>query len=131
RNLHDGAQQRLVALGMQLRLLESRIRSDPAAAEALVATAAAELALSVDELRELARGIHPAVLDHGLAVALESLAARSTVSTAVTVEVAQPLPRPIELAAYFVASEALANVAKYAQATAVMLRVARNGTRVT
>ena len=67
RNLHDGAQQRLVALGMQLRLLGPRIRTDPAAAEALVATAATELATSVDELRELAHGIHPAVLDHGLA----------------------------------------------------------------
>ena len=93
RNLHDGAQQRLVALGMQLRLLESRIRTDPIAAEALVATAASELALSVDELRELARGIHPAVLDHGLTVALESLAARSTVSTAVSVNWSSVSPR--------------------------------------
>ena len=99
--------------------------------KALAIKAGADLAAALDELRELARGIHPAVLDHGLAAALESLAARSTVLTTLTVEVAQPLPRPIELAAYFVASEALANVAKYAQATAVMLRVARNGTRVT
>jgi signal transduction histidine kinase len=125
RNLHDGAQQRLVALGMQLRLLESRIRTDPAAAEALVATAASELAISVDELRELARGIHPAVLDHGLTVALESLAARSTVSTAVSVDLHERLPEAVEVAAYFVASEALANVAKHAQATSVTINVAR------
>ena len=126
RNLHDGAQQRLVALGMQLRLLESRIRTDPAAAEALVATAASELAVSVEELRELAHGIHPAVLDHGLAVALESLAARSTISTAVSVDLIERLPAVVEVAAYFVASEALANVAKYSGATSVSITVSRS-----
>jgi signal transduction histidine kinase len=125
RNLHDGAQQRLVALGMQLRLLGPRIRTDPDAAEALVATAAAELATSVDELRELAHGIHPAVLNHGLTVALESLAARSTVATAVSVDLVKRLPEVVEVAAYFVASEALANVAKHAQASAVQITVSR------
>jgi signal transduction histidine kinase len=125
RNLHDGAQQRLVALGMQLRLLGPRIRTDPAAAEALVATAAAELATSVDELRELARGIHPAVLDHGLTVALESLAARSTVATTVSIDLLERLPEVVEVAAYFVASEALANVAKHAQASAVQITISR------
>jgi signal transduction histidine kinase len=125
RNLHDGAQQRLVALGMQLRLLGPRIRTDPAAAEALVATAAAELATSVDELRELAHGIHPAVLGHGLTVALESLAARSTIATAVSVDLLERLPEVVEVAAYFVASEALANVAKHAQASAVKITVSR------
>ena len=89
----------------------------PQAAEALVATAAAELATSVDELRELAHGIHPAVLGHGLTVALESLAARSTVATAVSVDLLERLPEVVEVAAYFVASEALANIAKHAQAT--------------
>ena len=125
RNLHDGAQQRLVALGMQLRLLGPRIRTDPAAAEALVATAAAELATSVDELRELAHGIHPAVLDHGLTVALESLAARSTVATAVSVDLIERLPEVVEVAAYFVASEALTNVTKHARASAVKITVSR------
>ena len=125
RNLHDGAQQRLVALGMQLRLLGPRIRTDPAAAEALVATAAAELATSVEELRELAHGIHPAVLDHGLTVALESLAARSTVATAVSVDLLERLPGVVEVAAYFVASEALANVAKHADASVVKITVSR------
>jgi len=131
RNLHDGAQQRLVAVALQLRLIQARVDSDPSSVKGLAIKAGDDLAVALDELRELARGIHPAVLDHGLAAALESLAARSTVLTTLTVDVAQPLPPPIELAAYFVASEALANVAKYARATAVTLRVARNGTRVT
>ena len=87
--------------------------------------AAAELATSVDELRELAHGIHPAVLDHGLTVALESLAARSTVATAVSVDLLERLPEVVEVAAYFVASEALANVAKHAQASAVRITVSR------
>ncbi len=129
RNLHDGAQQRLVAVAMQLRLIRARA-AEPAEVEALAIKAGDELASSLDELRELARGIHPAVLDHGLGAALESLAARSPVLTSLTVDVARPLPKPIELATYFVASEALANVAKYAQATAVTLRVARNGASV-
>ena len=74
RDLHDGAQQRLVALALHLRLVQADIRRDPAAAEALVTTASAELAESLQELRELARGLHPAVLEHGLPSALESLA---------------------------------------------------------
>jgi signal transduction histidine kinase len=127
RNLHDGAQQRLVAIALQLSLLKGRIQSDPATAEQLAKTAGDELALSLAELRELARGIHPAVLEHGLAAALDSLAARATVPTKVTFETTQPLPEPVELAAYFVASEALANIAKYAHATTVSMRVWRTG----
>jgi signal transduction histidine kinase len=126
RNLHDGAQQRLVGVSMQLRLLESRIRRDPDAAEALVESASSELAASLEELRVLARGLHPSALDHGLPVALDSLAARSAVTTVVSVDLAERLPEPVEVAAYFVASEALANVAKYAQATAVTIRVSRD-----
>jgi signal transduction histidine kinase len=129
RNLHDGAQQRLVALSMQLRLLQGSIREDPSAAEQLVDTASDELAHSLDELRELARGIHPAVLDHGLDAALESLAARSPVPASVCFEAIDRLPAPVELAVYFVASEALTNVAKYARATSVSVRVARTGRR--
>jgi signal transduction histidine kinase len=86
-----------------------------------------ELALSLAELRELARGIHPAVLEHGLASALQSLATRSTVATTVTCDPGDRLPEPVELAAYFVASEALANVAKYASATHATVRVWRAG----
>jgi signal transduction histidine kinase len=126
RNLHDGAQQRLVALSLQLRLLEGRVGDDPSAQE-LVSTASAELAQSLHELRELARGIHPAVLDHGLAAALDSLAARSTVPATVAYEADGDLPEPVELAAYFVASEALTNVAKYAHATTASVRVSRQG----
>jgi signal transduction histidine kinase len=124
RDLHDGAQQRLVAVAMQLRLIQAEIRRDPAAAEARVATASGELASSLEELRELARGIHPAVLEHGLEPALISLATRSAVPTAVTCD-ASGLAREIELALYFVACEALANVAKYARARTASVRVTR------
>ena len=126
RNLHDGAQQRLVAVTLQLRLLRDRIRDDPAAVQ-LVTTACDQLDLSLAELRELARGIHPAVLDRGLGAALNSLASRSAVPAKVLYEPLERLPEAIELAAYFVASEALANVAKYAHATNVTVRVWRAG----
>jgi signal transduction histidine kinase len=125
RNLHDGAQQRLVALALQLRLIQAHIRRDPSSAEALVTTASDELAESLKELRELARGIHPAVLESGIAVALESLATRSTVPTVVACDVTERLPEQLELAAYFVACEALANVAKYAHASAASVSLSR------
>jgi signal transduction histidine kinase len=124
RDLHDGAQQRLVAISLQLRLLQNRLRDDPSA-EQLVTAASEELALSLAELRELARGIHPAVLEHGLCAALEGLASRSTVPASVTFGPSARLPEQVELAGYFVASEALANVAKYAQASQVTMRVWR------
>ena len=132
RNLHDGAQQRLVALSLQLRLAQGSIRGgDPAAAEQLVNAASEELARSLEELRELARGIHPAILNHGLEAALGSLAARSPVPTVVSCELPERLPEPVELAAYFVASEALTNVAKYSGATKASVTVVRsNGTAV-
>jgi signal transduction histidine kinase len=126
RNLHDGAQQRLVAIALQLRLLQRRVGHDPSSEE-LLTSASDELAESLAELRELARGIHPAVLEHGLASALGSLATRSPVPTTVTCETHEPWPEPVELAAYFVASEALANVAKYAGATFATVRVWRAG----
>ncbi len=125
RNLHDGAQQRLVALALQLRLIQLHIRRDPSSAEALVTTASDQLAQSLGELRELARGIHPAALEHGIASALEAVAARSTVPTVVTCDVTERLPQQVELGMYFVACEALTNVAKYAQATAAAVSVAR------
>jgi signal transduction histidine kinase len=92
-------------------------------AEQLLTAASEELALSLKELRDLARGLHPAVLEQGLPAALDSLANRSTVPTTVTFEASERLPERVELAAYFVASEALTNVVKYAQATAVTVRV--------
>ncbi len=128
RNLHDGAQQRLVTLALQLSLIERRIRDDPSGAERLVTSARDELALSLEELRELARGIHPAALDQGLDVALEALARRSEVPTTVVYESGSALPEPVSFAAYFVASEALANVVKHARASAVAVSLQRTET---
>ena len=130
RDLHDGAQQRLVALSLQLRMLRADIRRDPAQAEQLATDASDELAHSLEELRELARGIHPATLDHGLPSALESLAARSTVPTAVSCDAPADVPRDVGLALYFVTCEALANVGKYAGATAASVRLSRTATGV-
>jgi signal transduction histidine kinase len=124
RNLHDGAQQRLVGIALQLRLLQNRVADDPSAT-ALVTTASDELSHSLSELRELARGIHPAVLEHGLPAALEALATRSPVPTDVDCELPERLPEPVELAAYFVVCEALANVSKYARATTAAISVRR------
>src|SRR4051812_9481641 len=125
RNLHDGAQQRLVSVALQLRMIQNNIHSDPALVERLAKSAAEELSQSLAELRELARGLHPAVLNHGLKAALGSLASRASVPTTVSFACPERLPEPVELAAYFVACEALANVAKYAQATEASVRVTR------
>src|SRR4051812_7090996 len=125
RDLHDGAQQRLVAVALQLGVLRPHIPRDPHQAEQLAASASDELAHSLAELRELARGIHPASLDHGLAAALESLASRCTVRTAVSCDAPEHVPRAVEVAVYFVACEALTNVGKYAGATAASLRLSR------
>src|SRR4051794_210813 len=130
RNLHDGAQQRLVTLALQLSLIQRQVRRDPLDAEHLLTSAGDELARSLEELRELARGIHPAALDRGLEPALEALVLRAGVATTLSVEPGERLPEPVEFAAYFVASEALANVAKYAGATTATVRVARGDDRV-
>ena len=125
RDLHDGAQQRLVALSLQLKLLEKQLANDPSGLERLE-VAQREVALSLEELRDLARGIHPAVLSaHGLGVALEQVAARAPVPVRLDVDLAERLPEQVELAAYFLACEALANVGKYAHATAVRIVVVR------
>jgi len=126
RNLHDGAQQRLVSVALQLRLLQNRIGDDPAAA-AMASAVGDQLSESLDELRELARGLHPAVLEHGLRAALDALATRSQIPTTVEYDVDVRLPEPVELAAYFVAAEALTNVAKYAQADTATVRAWRDG----
>jgi signal transduction histidine kinase len=131
RNLHDGAQQRLVSLSLELGLVARRLA--PGSDEEQRLTAARdELAASLQELRELAQGIHPAVLsDHGLTVALESLATRSPVPVALHVAVDQRLAPPVEVAAYYLVSEALTNVAKYARASSATVEVERrNGTLV-
>ena len=124
RDLHDGAQSRLVALSLTLRIARGRVKDDEQLAE-LLDGAQEELRTSLAELRELARGIHPAVLtERGLEPALQSLVARAPVP--VTVEASDArLPGPVESAAYFVVSEALANVAKYAHATHASVTVAQ------
>jgi signal transduction histidine kinase len=128
RNLHDGAQQRLVSVALQLRMIQRRVADDPALVDEL-RSAGDELSKSLEELRELARGIHPSVLNHGLKAALDSLSSRASVATTVSFESPGRLPEPVELAAYFVACEALANVAKYAQATKATVRVSRRDGR--
>jgi signal transduction histidine kinase len=132
RDLHDGAQQRLVALMIELQLARERFESDPAGARELVDSAFANAQEAVGELRDLAAGIHPAVLSQrGLAAALESLASRSKVPVELESELDERLPSAVETAAYFVVSEALTNVAKYAEATFARVEVRReNGAAV-
>ena len=126
RNLHDGAQQRLVALSLTLRVAQSRLRKDPDGAEAMIAGAQEELTLALEELRELARGIHPAVLsDRGLEPALAALAGRSPVPVEVEETPTERLPPAVEAAAYFVVAEALTNVVKYAGASQARISISR------
>ena len=131
RDLHDGAQSRLVSLALLLAQLRKRIDADSDSA-ALLDRAQAELSTSLAELRELARGIHPAVLtERGLEPALSMLAARAPVPVTIDAGGDGRLPGPVEIAAYFVVSEALANVAKYADATEAAVAVRRSNGRVT
>jgi signal transduction histidine kinase len=127
RNLHDGAQQRLVALSFALRFVQRKIHTAaPDELEALLDAAGRELSEALTELRELAQGIHPAVLsDRGLAAALEVLAARVPLPVALDVRLPDRLPEPVEAAAYYVVSEALANVVKHAEANSARVRAAR------
>jgi signal transduction histidine kinase len=126
RDLHDGAQQRLVSMALGMRLARDKMRDDPEAAERMLDGASAELDAALEELRELARGIHPAVLsDRGLDAALETLARRAPLPVELNRDSHERLPESIELAAYFVVSEALTNVAKYADASYAKVNVAR------
>ena len=130
RNLHDGAQQRLVALSLELGLLEDELGVYPGAAGRLDG-ARQQVAVSLEELRELASGIHPAVVTgHGLAVALEELAARAPVPVRLAVSVDGRLPEPLEVAVYYLASESLANVGKHAQASSATIEVSRENGNV-
>ncbi len=130
RNLHDGAQQRLVALSVSLRLAESKVVSDPERAEATIRAAREELAAALEELRELARGIHPAVLtDRGLAAAVEALVVRTPLPVTVTMP-DDRLPPAIEAAAYYVVAEAITNIVKYAGARSVEVTLEADDTRV-
>ena len=124
RDLHDGAQQRLLSLGMDLGMALEKFETDPDAARGLVGGAHAELQRAIAELRNLARGIHPAVLtDRGLDAALSALAARSTIPVRLDVHLAQRPPASVEATAYFIVAEALTNAARYSNATAIDVRV--------
>jgi signal transduction histidine kinase len=130
RNLHDGAQQRLIALSLELSLLEQRLRDNPEA-QTRLDQARSEIARSLQELRDVASGIHPAVLSgHGLEVALESMVARAPVPVRLQVDLAERLQEPEEVAAYYVVSESLANIGKHAQASAATVEVARRNGQV-
>ena len=124
RNLHDGAQQRLVSLSLSLRLAQNQVAKSPVRAEELLEASREELMQALEELRELARGIHPAVLtDRGLEAALEALAGRAAVPVEIDCIPDVELPPPVEAAAYYVVSEALANITKYAGASAVKVSI--------
>ena len=130
RNLHDGAQQRLIALSLELSLLEEQLGGDPDAASRLAA-ARSEIAASLDELREVARGLHPAVVsDHGLEVALEQLVLHAAVPVRLTVDVGTRLPEALEVAAYYLVSESLANVGKHASASSATVDIVRRDDNV-
>lgn len=128
RDLHDGAQQRLVAVGLQLRAAQAAVPPELGELAAELERVATGLAVAQDELREYARGIHPAVLTKGgLAAALKALARRSTVPVQLDVSITERLPEQLELGVYYVVTEALTNAAKHASATRVDIRVEEIG----
>ena len=132
RDLHDGAQQRMVSLAMTLGLAQQKLASDPEQGAKLVAEAHEEAKLALQDLRDLARGIHPAILtDHGLESALPALAARCPVPARVDVAVSQRPAPAVESAAYFVVAEALTNVARHSHATSVAITARRDGDLLT
>lgn len=130
RNLHDGAQQRLIALSLELGLWEEGLQGDPEASRRLD-QARGEIATSLEELRDVARGLHPAVVSgHGLEVALEQLAARGPVPVRLNVDLEARLPERLEVAAFYLVSESLANIGKHANATLATVEVFRIDGRV-
>jgi signal transduction histidine kinase len=131
RDLHDGAQARLVALGMTLALAEQRFRDDPDAARELVGEARRDARAALEELRDLARGIHPLLLtDRGLGPAIEALAATASVDVNLGCELDRRPTPAVEAAAYFVVAEALANIAKHADATHANITIVQNDDRL-
>jgi signal transduction histidine kinase len=131
RDLHDGAQQRLVGLALDLRLAQEKLADDPQEAAAMLDEASAELARATEELRELARGIHPAVLsDRGLEAAVGSLAKRAPLPVRIDSSIDDRLPEPVEAAAYFVVSEALTNVVKHSRADRAEVGIRRENGRL-
>jgi signal transduction histidine kinase len=131
RDLHDGAQQRLVAAALELTMLDSQFDRDPAAARAALTRAREQLDGGLGELRDLARGIHPSVLtDRGLAVALEGLVKRAPMAVDLRMDIPERLDPAIEAAGYFLVSEAITNAAKHAQADTVTVEVVVTGDTV-
>lgn len=131
RDLHDGAQARLVAVAMGLGLAREKLESDPAAAQSLVVTAHEEAKTAIRELRDLVRGIHPSILtDRGLEPAVQALVARSPVPAALSVDLGRRLPTAVEACAYFVVNEALTNVAKHSGARRCDVSVDDDGKRL-
>jgi signal transduction histidine kinase len=123
RNLHDGAQQRLVSVSVVLRMAVAKLPSSPEGARALLLGASDELTQALEELRDLARGLHPATLTkHGLEPAIEALASRAPLPVTVVNEIHERLPASVEAAVYYVVAESLTNVAKYAAASQVSVR---------
>ena len=132
RNLHDGAQQRLVSVALQLTMATSKLRSDPGGAQKLLSTAQHDLTQGLEELRELARGIHPALLtERGLGPALAALVTRSPLPVEISELPAARLDAPVEAAAYYVVAEAVTNVAKYAHASHATVSVVKSDGRAT
>jgi signal transduction histidine kinase len=131
RDLHDGAQQRLVSLALDLRMASSAIRDNPDGAERLLAGAGEQLERALEELRELARGLHPAVLaDRGLDAAVDALAGRAPLPVQIERTLGERVPEAVELAAYFVVAESLTNIVKYADASQAVVRLQRDNGRV-
>jgi signal transduction histidine kinase len=127
RNLHDATQQRLTSVAIALGLASSRLATDPAAAGAILEQAREGLAVAHGELRDLSRGIHPAILsERGLETAVEELAYTASIPIDVDSNLTGRLPEPIEAGAYYVVAEALANVAKHADASAAAVRLAKH-----
>ena len=129
RNLHDGAQQRLVTVALHLHLVKRRLETDPTEVPQLVESAQTELALALEEIRELVRGLHPRLLsDRGLEPALAGLAERSVLPVEIEETPSERLPPAVEAAAYYLAAEALANAGKHSEASQVRVRVSTDGT---
>jgi signal transduction histidine kinase len=124
RNLHDGAQQRLVSVSIAIRLATAKLVADPDEARSMLVSASEELTQALQELRDLARGLHPSILtDRGLGPALEALCGRAPLPVRLVNEVECSLPTSVEAALYYLVAEALTNVAKYADATAADVHV--------
>ena len=131
RDLHDGAQQRLVALAVDLGVARQRLETDPDAGKQMVAEAHEEAKAALKEIRDLVRGIHPVILeDRGLDAALSAVVARAPIPVELDVDIAVRPPASVESAAYFVVSEALANIARHAHATRAKVAVVRSGDRL-